>query len=40
VHEFEVDGATARRIVLGDWYTRGSVLQWSREGFELRSLPR
>jgi len=40
VHELEVDGGTARRIVLGDWYTRGSVLGWSRDGFELRNLPR
>jgi UDP-2,3-diacylglucosamine hydrolase len=40
VHELELDGATVRRIVLGDWYTRGSVLEWSCEGFELRTLPR
>ena len=40
VHELDVDGAPARRIVLGDWYTQGSVLEWSREGFELRALPR
>jgi len=40
VHELAVDGAPARRIVLGDWYTQGSVLEWSREGFSLRTLPR
>jgi UDP-2,3-diacylglucosamine hydrolase len=40
VHELAVDGAGARRIVLGDWYAQGSVLAWSREGFELRALPR
>ena len=40
VHEFEVDGAKARRIVLGDWYAQGSVLEWSRGEFELRVLPR
>lgn len=40
VHELVVDGRPVRRIVLGDWYTQGSVLEWSREGFELRSLPR
>ena len=40
VHESEVDGAAARRIVLGDWYTQGSVLEWSPDGFELRTLPR
>jgi len=26
--------------VLGDWYTQGSVLVWSRDGFQLRTLPR
>ena len=40
VHEFELDGAPVRRIVLGDWYVQGSVLGWSRQGFELRSLAR
>jgi len=40
VHESEVDGAPVRRIVLGDWYVRGSVLDWSSPGFELRALPR
>jgi UDP-2,3-diacylglucosamine hydrolase len=40
VHEFEVDGRPSRRIVLGDWYTQGSVLEWSPAGFELRRLPR
>jgi UDP-2,3-diacylglucosamine hydrolase len=40
VHELAIDGASARRIVLGDWYAQGSVLAWSREGFELRMLPR
>lgn len=28
------------RIVLGDWYTQGSVLYWSDEGYALCSLPR
>jgi len=40
VHSLTVDGAPARRIVLGDWYTQGSVLEWRADGFELRSLPR
>jgi UDP-2,3-diacylglucosamine hydrolase len=38
VHEFALDGAAARRIVLGDWYTQGSVLRWSPAGPELRAL--
>jgi UDP-2,3-diacylglucosamine hydrolase len=40
VHELTVDGTAVRRIVLGDWYTQGSVLEWSRGSVELRSLPR
>jgi UDP-2,3-diacylglucosamine hydrolase len=40
IHELEVDGRPARRIVLGDWYTQGSVLEWSDLGLNLRSLPR
>lgn len=31
VHEFELDQAPAHRIVLGDWYERGSVL-YCRDG--------
>ena len=40
VHSLEVDGAPVKRIVLGDWHTRGSVLERSAAGFELRALPR
>jgi UDP-2,3-diacylglucosamine hydrolase len=40
VHDLLVDGAPARRIVLGDWYTQGSVLEWGRDSFALRTLPR
>jgi UDP-2,3-diacylglucosamine hydrolase len=40
VHEIDIGSAVARRIVLGDWYTQGSVLEWSHAGFELRALPR
>jgi len=40
VHDLLVDGAPARRIVLGDWYTQGSVLEWARDSFALRTLPR
>jgi len=38
VHRFDVDGSPATRIVLGDWYTQGTILQWDRHGFKLRSL--
>ena len=40
IHPLEIDGAPAKRIVLGDWYTQGSVLEVSQGGFELRTLPR
>jgi UDP-2,3-diacylglucosamine hydrolase len=40
IHALEVDGQPARRIVLGDWYTQGSVLEWRDDGVELRSLGR
>lgn len=38
IHEFTLDGKPATRIVLGDWYEQGSVLEWGAEGPELRSL--
>jgi len=40
VHRLGVDGRPVQRIVLGDWYTQGSVLEWRADGFDLRSLPR
>lgn len=40
VHALQVDGNAARRIVLGDWYTQGSVLEWRDDGVELRTLAR
>ncbi|GLQ52263.1 UDP-2,3-diacylglucosamine diphosphatase [Dyella flava] len=38
VHQFELDGHAAERIVLGDWYEQGSVLRVGPEGRELRVL--
>lgn len=40
IHRFALDGRDAVRIVLGDWYTQGSVLNWDVDGFVLRTLPR
>jgi UDP-2,3-diacylglucosamine hydrolase len=40
IHTLTVDSAPARRIVLGDWHARGSVLEWSESGVELRELAR
>jgi UDP-2,3-diacylglucosamine hydrolase len=34
MHQFELDGARARRIVLGDWYASGSCLIWTESGPE------
>lgn len=39
IHQFTLDGRPATRIVLGDWYTQGSVLYWGPAGPELRTLP-
>ena len=38
VHAFELDGNTAERIVLGDWYEHGSVLRVDQDGVDLRGL--
>ena len=38
VHTLQVDGEKATRIVLGDWYTQGSVLRWDAGGYELQSV--
>jgi UDP-2,3-diacylglucosamine hydrolase len=38
-HVFDLDGAPARRMVLGDWYEQGSVLRVDDRGWELESLP-
>ena len=40
VHDVEVDGRHATRIVLGDWYDQGSVLRWNEQGFELAAMAR
>ena len=37
-HRFSVNGNTATRIVLGDWYHQGSVLECDEHGCQLRSL--
>lgn len=37
MHDFELDGAPARRIVLGDWYRNGSVLTFDEAGYTLEN---
>ncbi len=36
VHDLELDGAPATRIVLGDWYQQGTVLHWTPDGPDYR----
>ena len=40
VHDLEVDGAGAQRIVLGAWYEQGSYVSCEAGRFDLRTLPR
>ncbi len=39
IHQLEVFHQSRTRIVLGDWYEQGSVLQWNEKGFALETLP-
>jgi UDP-2,3-diacylglucosamine hydrolase len=39
VHSLNIDGRPARRIVLGAWHERGSVLGWTTGGPVLRTIP-
>lgn len=39
IHEGELDGQAAQRIVLGDWYEHGSVLWVTPESVDLQGLP-
>jgi UDP-2,3-diacylglucosamine hydrolase len=38
IHHFDLDGQTAERIVLGDWYEQGSVLRITPESRQLRAV--
>jgi len=38
IHNLEIQGRSAQRIVLGDWYTQGSVLRVQPGSYELSSL--
>jgi UDP-2,3-diacylglucosamine hydrolase len=39
LHQLTVNGNSAQRIVLGDWYDQGSVLSCNAEGCSLRGIP-
>jgi UDP-2,3-diacylglucosamine hydrolase len=38
IHDLDIAGHAAQRIVLGDWYEQGSVLVCSPAGCELQAL--
>jgi len=40
IHDVQVGHRKAKRIVLGDWYTQGSVLRWDSRGPKLEKMPR
>ncbi|MDH3621584.1 MAG: UDP-2,3-diacylglucosamine diphosphatase [Gammaproteobacteria bacterium] len=40
VHPFHVDERPVHRIVLGDWYEQGSLVEWDEDGPRLEELPR
>ena len=39
IHDWTLDGQSARRAVLGDWHDQGSVLVCDAAGWRLESLP-
>ncbi|MCW5580336.1 MAG: UDP-2,3-diacylglucosamine diphosphatase [Luteimonas sp.] len=39
IHDLQAGGLPRKRIVLGDWYTQGSVLRATDGGFDLTVLP-
>ena len=40
VHPFHVDDRPVHRIVLGDWYEQGSMVEWDEDGPRLEEMPR
>jgi len=40
VHTVDLGNRKAKRIVLGDWYTQGSVVRWDSRGPKLEAMPR
>jgi UDP-2,3-diacylglucosamine hydrolase len=39
IHTLDIDGRNCERVVLGDWYTQGSVLRVDGNGMRLSALP-
>jgi len=40
IHNSMINGESCKRIVLGDWYEQGSVLEWNQSGPKLITLSR
>jgi UDP-2,3-diacylglucosamine hydrolase len=40
IHKLEIDGNPVSRIVLGDWFTQGSVVRWDKDGPVLSAMER
>jgi UDP-2,3-diacylglucosamine hydrolase len=40
IHTVDLGNRKAKRIVLGDWYTQGSVVRWDSRGPKLEAMPR
>jgi len=40
VHDVQIGTRKAKRIVLGDWYTQGSMVRWDSRGPKLEEMPR
>lgn len=38
IHSFELNGRSARRMVLGDWYAQGSILRCTAKSCKLNSI--
>lgn len=39
IHQLNTNSGDGTRIVLGDWYTQGSILVYDENGFELKTKP-
>jgi UDP-2,3-diacylglucosamine hydrolase len=39
IHDSEIDGEPAQRLVLGAWYEQGSYIHYENGRYELRYLP-
>lgn len=40
IHQWMQDNNSLMRIVLGDWYSQGSVLRWNKTNYQLETLSR